>query len=301
MISGLGISSSGIATAVRTASTARATMDTMGREIATGQRVASAKDDGAAWTRMAALKSQKVTVAGRQEVLDRIDMQLTYTDAGVQQAIAGLDRLRELTITARQYAAGSSQRAALQAEWAQTLTWSNQGGATPDFVHSATHWDQSSYNNFGYDYSAVDAQFAGNRWAISYGTAAFAGWYSFAAPVALTSVDLATASDAQLTDAFTSATAMRDQAQGRWGISVGQDLNLVDRLQSLNSAEANRLDRAIGSLSDADLGKASAARAQAQARQQLALSTVRQALDAYGAFAGGLLGNVQRTQRGISA
>jgi flagellin-like hook-associated protein FlgL len=64
---------------------------------------------------------------------------------------------------------------------------------------------------------------------------------------------------------------------------------------------ADRLEAAAASLTDADLGKASMARAQAETRQQLALNTVRQALSAYGAYAGGLLGNVQRSQRGLTA
>ena len=299
MISGL--NSSGIATAIRTVGKARATMDTMTRQIATGQRVASAKDDGAAYVRAAGIKSQVATTEARAEVLGRLDMHLAYTDAVLQQATTMLDRLRELTIEARAYAPGSSQRAALQAEWAQTLTWANQGGSNPDFVHSAAHWDQTDYNNFGYDLSAVDPMFASNRWALIPSGAHFAGWNNMAYPVMLSSVNLTTATDADLTDAFTSATTLRDQARTRWGVSVGQDQRLVDRLRSNNSAEADRLTAAASALTDADLGKASAARATAETRQQLALSTVRQAISTYGAYAGGLLGNAQRTQRGIMA
>ena len=299
MISGL--NTSGVATAIRTAGQARATMDTMSRQIATGQRVSSARDDGAAYVRAAALKSQVVTTQARAEVLDRIDMHLAYTDATLEQAIAGLDRLRELSLAARAYAPGSSQRAAMQAEWAQTLTWSNQGGPNPEFVHSAAHWDQTDYNNFGYDFSAIDPMFASNRWAIIATKTSFAGWYASPSPVPLTSINLTTATDADLAAAFTTATNMRDQGARRWGVSVGQDQRLVERLRSNNSAEADRLTAAASALTDADLGKASAARATAETRQQLALSTVRQAISAYGSYAGGLLGNAQRTQRGVMA
>jgi flagellin-like hook-associated protein FlgL len=61
MITGLGIPSSGIASAVRTAGKARATMDTMARQIATGQRVSSVKDDGAAWARANAARGEATT------------------------------------------------------------------------------------------------------------------------------------------------------------------------------------------------------------------------------------------------
>lgn len=53
------LSSSGIASSIRTASQARATMETMGRQIATGQRVSSVKDDGAARARAVQLRVQK--------------------------------------------------------------------------------------------------------------------------------------------------------------------------------------------------------------------------------------------------
>ena len=61
------------------------------------------------------------------------------------------------------------------------------------------------------------------------------------------------------------------------------------------------MERFAGSLVDADLGKASTARAAAEARQELALLTVRRAIATYGAYADGLFANVRRTQRAILA
>lgn len=228
-------------------------------------------------------------------------MMLRFSNTHLNQAIDGLDRLRELTIEARQYAVGSTQRQALQAEWAQALSYANVGDATPDFVYSVAHWDQTDYNNFGFDFSAVDPLLGNNRWALSWNSSAFANWYANPSPVALTSVNLATANTALLDQAFTSASSMRDQARERWGVSQGQDMRAIERLQLFNTAEINRLGGAIGALTDADLGKASTARAKAETRQQLALKTVQQAISAYSSFADGLLGNVQRTQRGLLA
>jgi flagellin-like hook-associated protein FlgL len=70
---------------------------------------------------------------------------------------------------------------------------------------------------------------------------------------------------------------------------------------TINQKLMDTLEQQASALTDADLGRASATRTQAETRQQLALATVRQALDAYGAYAGGLLANVQRTQRGLVA
>jgi flagellin-like hook-associated protein FlgL len=74
----------------------------------------------------------------------------------------------------------------------------------------------------------------------------------------------------------------------------------MERETAQINTSADRLEAAAETLTEADLGKASTALRQAETRQQLALSTVRQALNAYGAYAGGLLGNVQRTQRAIA-
>jgi hypothetical protein len=75
----------------------------------------------------------------------------------------------------------------------------------------------------------------------------------------------------------------------------------ADSMADHAAAQADRVEAAAASLTDADLGQVAAQRATAQTRQQLALQTVRAALDAYGAYAGGLLGNAQRSQRSILA
>jgi flagellin-like hook-associated protein FlgL len=75
----------------------------------------------------------------------------------------------------------------------------------------------------------------------------------------------------------------------------------LDWARKVTIQESDRLDTAISTLTDADMGKASTARANAETRQQLALSTISQAISAYGNYANGLLGNVSRTQRGVLA
>jgi flagellin-like hook-associated protein FlgL len=89
---------------------------------------------------------------------------------------------------------------------------------------------------------------------------------------------------------------MRAQTQAL-GIVTNSNDRIIDRAEK----KADRLTLAAETLTEADLGKVSAARAQADTRQQLALQTIQQALTAYGNYAGGLLGNVQRTQRGVLA
>jgi flagellin-like hook-associated protein FlgL len=112
--------------------------------------------------------------------------------------------------------------------------------------------------------------------------------------------NLATASQADMTAFMGQLEFERGNLARRQSVN-GHSMAGLDQVSARNDATINRLDTAIGALSDADLGQASAARAQAETRQQLAIGTVRQAISAYEGFASGLLGNVQRTQRGVMA
>jgi flagellin len=298
----IGSMSSSLALAQRTASTARATMDTMARQIATGQKVSSVKDNGAVWAQAAGLESQKVGAEARGYALGRIQSGLGFTEATLDLAYQALEKLSQLTIAARSAPVGSTARQALAAEWNQVTEWTASANAgNPDWVYTASAWDQADYNNFGWDLGGTDPMLGGGRWAVMWNAGSIDGWVSASTPVALRGFDLANANSAQLDQAFAAANNMLNQARGRWGISVGADQRRLETLTDITNTEIDRLDAGIGSLTDADLGKASTARAQAETRQQLALETIKSAISAYGNFAGGLLGNVQRTQRGVLA
>jgi flagellin len=312
MISGLGISSSGIAAAVRTAGKARATMDTLGRQIATGQRVSSAKDDGAAWTRAAELKSERVTWSFRHDALKafgaKADLSLAHIEEG-----DSIQREAQLVLAqAAQFAPGSSDRARLNVQWEELraradavrelyLAAAQQGSPAIQVEHNGVP-GQWVLDAFGPD-SFLDEVVVREAWWLGQGTIGIAT-PGYTTTVAAVESNFLTATQAQMaaaaTELLTSTAAGIARTQGAVAM-IGGELNTIDRARDVAAKRMDGIDTAIGSLTDADLGRASAARAQAESRQQLALSTVRQALDAYGAYAGGLLGNVQRTQRGISA
>ena len=302
MISGL--NASGIAGAIRSAGQARATMDAMARQIATGQKVASVRDDGAAWARAAELRGQKVQNQAREFGFDRVGSAMAFTEAAFERSRQLMEELKDIALQARQYAIGSSQRQALANEWAMIIS-----SATSATQENPTFPTLDGYGVDGYELSAADPLLAGMRWQIYPWTNFIAGHLNTLdppnIPVRLNSVNIATATDAQLADAFQGANFMAGNQDHRyasgWLTKVGHDQNTLDRMRGFVDADNRRLDGAISSLTDADLGAASAARARAETRQQLALSTVRQAISAYGSFAGGLLGNAQRTQRGVLA
>lgn len=301
-----GLSSSGIAGAIRTAGQARATMDTMTRQIATGQRIASVKDESAAWARAATIKGERTRLNTGLDTLARVEVGVKQTAAVNDMAIERLDRLRDLVLAAQASTPGSQTRVNIQAEWSALVSMPAPFGDNYGFASWAS-WGGEFIMN------PADPLFDGVR------IFAFAdlnqGWNDWmtaapdaARPITIAAVDMSTATSAQLADLTTSITTYRE-AWHSWstrratmiGVGTGLDLKMIDSMRDRIQRDTDRLDTALGSLTDADLGKASAARATAETRQQLAISTVRQAISAYGNFAGGLLGNVQRTQRGIMA
>ena len=305
MISGLGFSSSGVATAVRTASKARATMDTMTRQIATGQRVASVKDDGAAWARAVGIRSDQATWDARKGVLDMVaaDVEVTATHVDLQRELwLGL---RDLVLRARTTQPGTQIRQMLQAEWTETVAaMATSSGSITNFAGATFVTDGW---NSGIDLASGDSFLTGGgRWMIKPNLAS-ANFQNAAHPRPVRLFDMLNATAVQL-DEVTSTidTILGDQASGGTFLNLraqkaGNDLQRARSLQDHADMMIARLDVARGALTDADLGKASTARAQAETRQQLALSTVRQAISTYGNMASGLLGNVQRTQRGVMA
>ena len=275
MISGL--NSSSFATAIRAAGTARKTMDTMTRQIATGQKVASVKDDGAAWARAAELKSTRQEWEARDTLVDRAMPAIDIHLETVENTDRALFRLQELILAARASVAGSSTRAAIAAEWNEVTEWTqghNASNTLQTFVGSGAG---SGWVSGGYDIGANDTYFAGQSLNVWPHGSAFHNWIALqdaSRPVALRGFDILNATSAQLSDAQTSAASLRSAAVNhmRYGATDHRSLNAVRR-----DIEGNldRLDTAVGSLTDADMGKASVNLRQAETRQQLANATVR--------------------------
>ncbi len=284
MISGL--STPSIATAIRTASQARSTMDTMSRQIATGQRVSSVRDDGAAWTRAAALRSSSVERAVNEDRLALYAANSQAYEAWEVTERQYVELARDIYLQAVQHPPGTAARASLKAEIDQLVA-----GLSGD-LNSNNTAPLQAHTNLDSSHGLLTGLYAVTK--------SLGAVYNLRIQPALAAAPLDTASSAavQAQIAFfdTQLATLRSFEQGG-----GQLSNRIETSRRINQSLARVTEQAAGALVDADLGKASAARATAEARQQLALSTVRQAISAYGNFAGGLLGNVQRTQRGIMA
>lgn len=291
MISGLG--TSGIATAIRTAGQARATMDTMSRQIATGQRVSSVRDDGAAWARANFARGEAAASDALSSSLGQIRVGLAAAMAVGEARTDVLMELRGTALSATDPTLGASARAELQARF----TTLRQG-----YMSELTYSAASA--------AAIDLRNStGGAWAPFSAVVGAADLTWTRATDGTTTAQTLTPMTGPATDLSTSAAATT--TLGNIQAVENQNLQRVSALAGLEwrvaadqerlSAASERLAAIAARLTDADLGKASAARAMAETRQQLALGTMRQAISAYGSYASGLLGNAQRTQRGIMA
>jgi flagellin-like hook-associated protein FlgL len=299
MIAGL---SSSLALAQRTAAQARVTMDAMSRQIATGQKVASVKDDGAAWARAAGMRSEAVQWDVRTTTLGRIETGLETTRLWIGQTLEAFDRLNELVLSARATVAGGASRAAIAAEWAQVVEWTRSfDGMNDNPAFTVTGFVAGTPG--GYTFNGADSFYGPEIYNAYPHGGGFDSWMDFVGgvvAVTMRNADILNATSAQLDDVRTKIEQMRTSG-AMWMRNVGADLNGVERLKQRAAQGADQVAAQIGSLTDADLGRASTARADADARSRLALQVVREALDAYGAFAGGLLANAQRSQRSVLA
>jgi hypothetical protein len=302
MISGLGISSSGIASAVRTAGKARATMDTMARQLATGQRVASVKDDGAAWARANAARSESKAAEVGAGMAQTVAGQVDVVRLMGEEVQAGFAQLDAILTSALQFQPGSTQRAALARDY--------NAIANHLVALNARAWEASGYNGtWVNDGTSPEGHWYMNAFAPGTGLDGHkvrdGSWNTFLNSW-VAAQDLNTMTVAQVQSFKATLAGEESPTPGlawfyAYTPAVASDVRGLERAAVQQSQRADLFAGIAASLTDADLGRASAARAQAETRQQLALATVGQALNAYGAYAGGLLGNVQRTQRGINA
>jgi flagellin-like hook-associated protein FlgL len=290
----IGPMSSSLSLAQRTATKARATMDTMARQIATGQRVSSVKDDGAAWSRASAIQSSAIADRDAASAIARIDIRNTAALAGYESFLDGLQRVDSILLRALG-AQSTTERAALQAELLaerETLQTIGPnaaliGGSALSYGPSGNIFMQAGQSMTGYDETGFST--------------AFGSVYTRAASLdRFEALDLNSANATQISASKTELSSVVSAFVG-FTSQIGRNLAGHDRLAETASDRHDEKTALAASLTDADLGAASTARAQADTRQQLALDTIRTALTAYGNFAGGLLGNVQRTQRGVMA
>jgi flagellin-like hook-associated protein FlgL len=287
-----GLNSASVSGAIRTSAKARQTMDTMARQIATGQRVSSVKDDGAAWARAAGLGSQSAGNLALRTNLGYLSGVFEANRAGAEAKLVDILNRRETALHASDPGLSAAARAQIQ-----VLHTEHAGG--PSASIAAVSHGQRGDTGAAFTFNNLDAV---NILTVVTGEdgsgKTYAGGSGGIVIPAGNGDDLSTAANAALSVQIQDANAASHRWRLQYWSSVG---NALDRFDDYLAKRSDKLQSAKSALTDADMGKASTARANAETRQQLAMQTVRSAITAYGNMASGLLGNVARTQRGILA
>jgi flagellin len=306
MISGL---SSSLALAQQTASRARERMNTVERQLATGQKVSSVKDDGASWARANTLRNTAATWDWRHDELvrlqavgDIVDIQATDGTTIMREAANLLQRAAQTQPNSKDRTDLKLEYDALLGQWAglrAALTasdnmWTMDGGWAPttnappliDWALDITDADPF-LNTFGLpNYT--------NYWSATFGT----NLPSYTPTVSIVDGNFSAATTAQMASAGAEllnsyAGVSRVEAQAA---RLSGSMKAIEQGQRFAQKASDLAHNAASSLTDADLGALSTQLEQARTRQDLALGTMRAALDAYGRYATSLLGNVQAQQ-----
>lgn len=290
------LNSSGMSLALRTANNARATMDKMTAQIATGKKVASVKDDGAAYVRAAAMKSQQVEIEARTMLTAMYKVASEEQTAGEEVIVDLYNQIKGKIISAKSYAAGSVARVALQKEFEALIAQVDMPFSTGSNLTGAYgNWGAAGWGNQPHSSDPILSQNA-----IWYLPTIGAAWSTYASNgIQFKLNDMTNANDTYLDNMLTSANAVQGFYTNSYTNWAVHDKNWIEQINRNDERKNANLELSISSLTDADLGDASTARANAETKQQLAFTTISNALSQYGKVAGGLLGNVLNTQRGI--
>ncbi len=299
MISGL--NSSSLSLAMRTAERANKTLDKMNVQIATGKKVASVKDDGAAYVRAQSAKSDLAQIDGRRFVLDAFDTVIQNQAAQEEGSNKAELWMKDILMRAINYAPGSVQRQQLNAEYQAAYSeWSNSR-STAGVIESGMHGLVGG--GWGVDGTTQDSITGVTKaWTLLGSSWADNGHqnYDYAGNgTPMNAIDVLNGSTNNLKNGIATFNAhlIMNDFHTMWG----GDARWLEKANDITNKQEDRLNNTIASLTDADMGKTSRDYEMAQTRQSLAYQTVRNAISQYGNVASGLLNNVMGTQRSIRA
>jgi flagellin len=255
--------------------------------------VASVKDDAAAWARANVARADSAASRSLSDSLGQIRVGVAAAIAIGEIRVDVLADMRATALAAADPSLSATARQDLQNRFTQLRNAYNS-----ELSYTAHDTSIELKNSGGSTWAPYSATLGNSDLTWTNATDGAASSQAFGSVMTVLSTDISSSAAAATT--LANVQAVENQMLQRTAALARID-HLVDADQSRLRATSDRLSAISSSLTDADLGRASTARAQAEIRQQLALDTISRAISAYGNFAGGLLGNVQRTQRGVLA
>lgn len=287
----------------RTLRKATSELETIATQMASGKKVTSVKDDSSTYLRVQNLRNELPTWEVRSMTLDRAKVGMDWVNVVNSTADEAFSKLSELVLEAQQYPAGSVRREALQAQWDEVTNYTKSFAATgnnPTFTGTGAGSGWDSVSN-GYDLGAIDSFYGTNTLNAHPNGSAWDGWMtSTSHGAAPRGFDLVNATSADFTSVSSTITARKTNTQN-WYRNYSLDLSRVERLESEVNQNVDRINSQIGSLEDVDIGKLSQKYENVSTQQQLALKTIKSALNQYSEMSQYLLSQVQQSQYSFKA
>ncbi len=306
---GLSALTNASAMAVRSHNHARANLEKSSARLATGQKVSSAKDDGAGFITKTTMTNESNTWEWRSSELKRFSANSELNQFVVEEGLTLQRKAQQILAFAANTQAGSSERQKYALEWAElgaqqtalinarNMSLENYGSASLAMTGYGGEWAFDPYNTDSLlgDVTIVDAWWMG---VITTGQAG-AGY----TPTVITvNSDFLNASQANLTQA---ATEMSGSGAGiarsiqRAVPGIAGSVDKMDRLKAFSDKMDAIIENANSQAFDTDLEIESAKLSAAKARIELSQNSISLFSNAFRSYVSGLLGFVMNSQQSI--
>jgi hypothetical protein len=273
---------------MRVAEAAQARAEAAREQVATGRRVNSAKDDGAAFTVALNARSEMALWGARDRLLNKLDNAIDV-QANVLAMVSETYRaIANLAVKARDTAAGSTERRAIASDYTALTDKLKQLGqftlpgvdGTPSASYAST--------DFGIRPFHGDTLVGGQTWSLVTDQQNFSLWADIVNPfagimVALRGFDILNATDSQLEDVRATAQIISsgDFYVGRFIAQTSRDAGRAERLLEVVREMQDRMKTAAGQLLDADMGQVSSGLEAAETRAAMAQQGISRAIQLY--------------------
>ena len=252
----------GASIALQNLNTTNAQLQTTQNRINTGQKVSSAKDNGAIF---AIATSQRASMGAQDAVKNSLQRGQSIIDVALAAGDTAVSALQEMKALAVNIASSSGD-----AQAAYLADWNALGKEVDSALKGASFDGVNLWNGTTATNVTTSTASTGNTYQIGFGTtdkAAATAITDITATAAAPTDAATTAAFATKVDAAIKAMTTDMATLGTQSKSVGRTINFVGKLQ-------DALESGIGNLVDADLAKESAKLTALQTKQQLGVQAL---------------------------
>ena len=252
----------GAAIALQNLNNTNAQLQTTQNRINTGQKVSSAKDNGAIF---AIATSQRANMGAQDAVKNSLQRGQSVIDVALAAGDTAVSALQEMMALAVNFASSSGD-----AQAAYLADWNALGKEVDSALKGASFDGVNLWNTTTATNVTTSTASTGNTYQIGFGTtdkAAATAITDITATAAAPTDAATTAAFATKVDAAIKAMTTDMATLGTQSKSVGRTINFVGKLQ-------DALESGVGNLVDADLAKESAKLTALQTKQQLGVQAL---------------------------